>query len=369
MSVEPDRGEVAAGGRLSVKIVVRADRVGYHGIHGLSLEVQGGPGLFEVPLTFSNPFGVEVLPHAYAAAMRSPRGGRSRMSADEGRPGPLSGDGMELRELREHQPGDPFKRIAWKASAHRGKLMVRDYEREERDVVWLLLDASVELWSGVVGRAPLDIAVDEVASVAQRHLARGDRVGLGIIGARVLSWIVARPRPGARHSLDDLVVRASHDLRQRPQRAGRDGRRAQGAGAHAAAGSERRARRSTDGAGPRRPPRGSRASPGALPQRQRLCAEPAGARYPQLPGGLRHRVPAAPGARPQPRRTNSWPRPCCGCSGKSPAPAWCTCGLRRRTWAPARKSSAPWHAILVERPSFAGWRCEWSRASRGRAAP
>ena len=64
------------------------------------------------------------------------------MAADAGRPGPLSGDGYELRELRDHQPGDPFKRIAWKASARHGTLLVRDHEREERDVVWLLLDAS-----------------------------------------------------------------------------------------------------------------------------------------------------------------------------------------------------------------------------------
>ncbi len=189
LAVEPASGEVPAGGRLSVKVRVSSKRVGYHGVHGLSLEVQGAPGLFEVPLTFANPFGIEVLPRPFAAAMRSPRGGRSRMSADDGRPGPLSGDGMELRELREHQPGDPFKRIAWKASARRGTLMVRDYEREERDVVWLLLDASVELWSGAPGSAPLDTAIDEVAAVAQRHLARGDRVGIGIIGERVLEWI------------------------------------------------------------------------------------------------------------------------------------------------------------------------------------
>jgi uncharacterized protein (DUF58 family) len=66
--------------------------------------------------------------------------------------------------------------------------MVREYEREERDVVWLLLDASVELWSGVLGAAPLDKAIDEVASAASRHIARGDRVGLGVIAARELAW-------------------------------------------------------------------------------------------------------------------------------------------------------------------------------------
>jgi uncharacterized protein (DUF58 family) len=200
VELEPLSGEVPAGGRLAVKIRVTARRVGWHGLHGLSLEVQGNPGLFEVPLTFANAFGVEVLPRPFGVAMRSARGGRSRMTAESGRPGPLSGDGSELRELREHQPGDPFKRIAWKASAKRGVLLVRDYEREERDVVWLLVDASVELWAGRTGHAPLDLAIDEAAAVAERHLSRGDRVGLGIVGARVLAWMP--PERGAAHGIE-----------------------------------------------------------------------------------------------------------------------------------------------------------------------
>jgi uncharacterized protein (DUF58 family) len=199
ISLEPASGEVPAGGKLKVTLSVSAPRVGRHGIHGLSLEVQGAPGLYEVPLTFANPFGAEVVPQPFAVWLRSARGGRSRMSADEGRPGPLSGDGLELRELREHQPGDPFKHIAWKASARRGTLMVRDYEREERDVVWLLLDASIELWSGKAGSAPLDLAIDEVAAVAQRHLARGDRVGLAIVASRTLAWLP--PDRGATHGV------------------------------------------------------------------------------------------------------------------------------------------------------------------------
>jgi len=42
--------------------------------------------LFEVPLTFANPFGIEVLPTPYSVLVRSARGGRSRQQADEGRP-------------------------------------------------------------------------------------------------------------------------------------------------------------------------------------------------------------------------------------------------------------------------------------------
>ena len=199
VQVTPDSGEVPANGRLEVDVELCPLRVGVHAVHGLSLEICGSPGLFDVPLTFANPFAVETLPRAYAILTRSARGGRSRSMAEAGRPGPLSGDSTTLRELREHQPGDPFKRIAWKASARRGTLLVRDCEREERDLLMLVLDASVELWAGQEGVAPLDLAIDELASVALEQLRRGNRVGLMIVAGRVLDEIEAGR--GTEHAL------------------------------------------------------------------------------------------------------------------------------------------------------------------------
>lgn len=189
--VDPPAGEVKATGSVALTIRVRARRVGYHGIHGLALEVRGAPGLFEVPLTFANAFGLEALPRPLARSLTAPHGGRSETTAVSGRSGTRRGDGLELRELREHVAGDPFRKIAWKASARRGKLMVRELEREERDVVMLVLDASAELWAGVIGHAPLDAAIDAVASLANHHLARGDRVGLTIVASRVLAAVPA----------------------------------------------------------------------------------------------------------------------------------------------------------------------------------
>ncbi|MCC6213893.1 MAG: DUF58 domain-containing protein [Polyangiaceae bacterium] len=212
VEVEPREGEVAAQGRLAATVRVTPLRVGRQGLHGLSLEVQGAPGLFEVPLTFANPLGLEVRPAPAGVARRSARGGRSRRSAEVGRAGAVAGDGDELRELREHRAGDPFKRIAWKASARRGVLLVREFEREEREVVWLVLDASVELWSGAPGRAPLDLAIDEVALVAQRHLARGDRVGLLIVAARVLAEVRPDRGPAQGARIDAALALAAGTL-------------------------------------------------------------------------------------------------------------------------------------------------------------
>jgi len=209
IKIEPSAGEVPASGRLKVKVSVHTPRVGQHGLHGLALEVHGAPGLFEVPLTFANPFGIEVLPRSFAAWLPSPRGGRSKLLAPTGRPGRARGDGSDLRELREHRPGDPFRRIAWKASARRGQLLVREFEREERDVIWVVLDASVELWAGPLGRAPLDLAIDEAAAICQRYLSRGDRVGLAIYAATPRAFLPPDQGPVHGHKISQALLTAT----------------------------------------------------------------------------------------------------------------------------------------------------------------
>lgn len=194
-----------------MKVTLRAKRVGRWGVHGMALEVRGtelgGEGLYEVPLMFANPFGVEVLPVAMKMLLDSPVGGRARRGVEAGRPTNLTGEGDSLKELREHVPGDAFKRIAWKASARRGKLVVREMERDQRDVVWLAVDASVELWAGELGHSPLDHAVEQVASLAARHLTKGDRVGLIITASRLRSWLA--PATGPSHASKIAAALAS----------------------------------------------------------------------------------------------------------------------------------------------------------------
>jgi uncharacterized protein (DUF58 family) len=212
-SVEPSTLDLLPGARARVEVTVHAPRVGRWGVHGLALEVRGTPlggdGLYEVPLLFANPLGLEVLPKSAAAFLGSPRGGRARRAVEGGRPANFAGAGDEFRELRDHVPGDPFKRIAWKASARRGRLLAREVDREERDVVWLVVDASVELWAGAPGSAPLDQVIDEVAALAMRHLRQGDRVGLVVMASRLRSWIAPDEGPSHGATLAGALVSAA----------------------------------------------------------------------------------------------------------------------------------------------------------------
>jgi uncharacterized protein (DUF58 family) len=212
VSADTEEGTLVPGVSQVLQLSVRAPRIGRHCIHGLALEVRGPFGLFEVPLAFANPIGIHVTAPTFAAMASSARGGRSRVTASAGAPDPHPGPGTELYELRDHVSGDPFKRIAWKASARRGRLMVRELEREDRDVVWIVLDAAVELWGGPLGRAPLDYGIDEVAAIAHRHLSRGDRVGLAVVGSSPRSWLAPARGPAHGMRIADLLLTGTSTL-------------------------------------------------------------------------------------------------------------------------------------------------------------
>lgn len=95
-------------------------------LQGVSVLVLGTLGLFHSPLYFPIPIALNVLPRSSIRLVRIPQSITGQHTDRCGLSLPRRhGDGIELRELREFLPGDPFKSIAWVASAHAGKLLVR----------------------------------------------------------------------------------------------------------------------------------------------------------------------------------------------------------------------------------------------------
>ncbi len=66
---------------------------------------------------------------------------RIRQIALEKRRLRLRGLGREFESLREYQPGDELRNIAWPATARRGKPITREFTTERSQQVWIVLDA------------------------------------------------------------------------------------------------------------------------------------------------------------------------------------------------------------------------------------
>jgi uncharacterized protein (DUF58 family) len=113
------------------------------------------------------------------------------------------GEGIELAELRPFVQGDDLRRVNWRATARTGELVVNQLHPERNAAVVLLLDVLTDI--GNPRGAPLDECVRAAAALAERYLARRDRVGLLAVGGG-LRWL--RPGSGATqvHQIADTLL-------------------------------------------------------------------------------------------------------------------------------------------------------------------
>jgi uncharacterized protein (DUF58 family) len=91
------------------------------------------------------------------------------------------GEGLEFADIRRYEPGDPYKRIEWHATAKTNRLMVRELNAETQLNVMVLLDSTSSMAYGEAGRTKLDYAARAVASLVSYLSRRGDFVGLTLM--------------------------------------------------------------------------------------------------------------------------------------------------------------------------------------------
>lgn len=137
----------------------------------------------------------------------------------------IRGVSTEFESLREYTSGDDVRQLDWKATARRGRLIVRNQEAERNQTVLLLIDcgrlmnatdpvsptasASSPRAANEIGMAKLDHAVNAAILLAHVALARGDRVGLCTFSGKVHAWLT----PRGNLAQNRLIGETLYDLR------------------------------------------------------------------------------------------------------------------------------------------------------------
>ena len=111
----------------------------------------------------------------------------------------FAGAGTEFESLREYQRDDDYRDIDWKATARRGKPVVRSFESERSQTMVLAVDAGRLMTPRVGPLAKLDRAVNAALLLAYLGTERDDLVGLLVFGRDVIAYLP--PKKGHRQFL------------------------------------------------------------------------------------------------------------------------------------------------------------------------
>jgi uncharacterized protein (DUF58 family) len=101
-------------------------------------------------------------------------------------------EGREFESLRDYRLGDDRRALDWKATARRGKPIVRVFQPEKNQTVLLLVDCGRHMAGQVRGRRKLEHAVDAALRLAKVSLDQGDLVGVMTFGSAVKTWLPPR---------------------------------------------------------------------------------------------------------------------------------------------------------------------------------
>lgn len=147
----------------------------------------------------------KVYPNLQETAKFNMMARRGRLQQVGIRAARLMGAGREFESLREYMPDDEYRRIDWKASARKGKLISRQYEVERSQNIILVLDVGRTMLAEIDGIAKLDYALNAALLLAYVATLADDKVGLLVFADKVQTWIAPRKgKPQIYRILDAL---------------------------------------------------------------------------------------------------------------------------------------------------------------------
>jgi uncharacterized protein (DUF58 family) len=124
----------------------------------------------------------------------------------------IQGDGLEIVELREYQPGDDVRRIDWNVTARSDRPYVRESHVERSLDVWLLVDVSASVDWGTAECLKRDRAVELTGVTGQLLGRQGNRVGAMLFADQPRGFVP--PSAGRAHLLRLLAA-----VREEPRQA------------------------------------------------------------------------------------------------------------------------------------------------------
>lgn len=192
----PFQFEVPANGRHAAVYHLTPAERGDFQFGEVYLRIQGKLGLVQRVFRYDLPQPIRVYPNLAEIAKFALLARKNRLQQAGIRAARLQGAGREFESLRDYLPDDEMRRIDWKASARRGKLVARQYEVERAQTVLLLIDAGRTMLAEIDGVQKIEYAINAALLLAYVATQTDDKIGLLVFSDHVHTYLPPRKGRG-----------------------------------------------------------------------------------------------------------------------------------------------------------------------------
>jgi uncharacterized protein (DUF58 family) len=155
---------------------------GRYRMDGAELLIADPFGLAEARIPLDRADQMLVYPRVYELEGLFTDGGTP--GGDRGRSMLHRTAGYDLHSIREHQVGESLRRVHWRSTARRRRLMVKELQDTPRDEACVLLDGEAAALTGAAPDSSFDMQVRAAASLLRRMSDAGQRSSLVIHAAQ-----------------------------------------------------------------------------------------------------------------------------------------------------------------------------------------
>ncbi|MGD8453823.1 MAG: DUF58 domain-containing protein [Phycisphaerae bacterium] len=139
---------------------------------------------------------------------------RHRMQALGLRRATERGQGHQFESLREYLPGDDVRDIAWKATARRSRLIVREFGAERSQNIVVMLDCGRLMTTQADGISRLDYAINATIMLTYAAMKEGDSLGLLGFSDEIEAYVPPTRGGGALRRMNEALYRLEARVRE-----------------------------------------------------------------------------------------------------------------------------------------------------------
>ena len=210
---------VESKGRHVVVYHLTPNRRGEYFFGDIYLRVFGKLKLVQRTLRFPLSQRVKVYPSLQETAKFTLMARRGRLQQVGIRAARIQGAGREFESLRDYLPDDEMRRIDWKATARKGKLVSRQYEVERSQTVIIAIDIGRTMLAEIDGVQKLDFAIQAALLLAYVATLSEDQVGLLVFSNEVHAYLPPKKGRAQVYAMMEALYNAKASFEETDYRA------------------------------------------------------------------------------------------------------------------------------------------------------